>query len=66
MQKCQDITIQHLTNTADAACYAQWYCDCPNARAVADQILLLPTYPSYGERDVRRNVALVRRFFGKA
>lgn len=65
MRNCQDITIQHLTNTADVPCYAAWHRDCPNARATADQVLLLPTYPSYGERDVHRNVRLVREFFGR-
>jgi dTDP-4-amino-4,6-dideoxygalactose transaminase len=65
MQNYQDITVQHLTNTADQPCYAAWRRDCPNARAAAAQTLLLPTYPSYGERDVHRNVRLVRQFFGR-
>jgi dTDP-4-amino-4,6-dideoxygalactose transaminase len=63
MKNCQDITIQHLINTADAACFAQWARDCPNARATAGRLILLPTYPSYGERDVARNIRLLHHFF---
>jgi dTDP-4-amino-4,6-dideoxygalactose transaminase len=66
MERYRDITVQHLTNNADQACYAAWHRDCPNSRAAATQTLLMPTYPSYGERDVRRNVELVREFFGRA
>lgn len=59
----RDITVQHMRNTADMECFDDFQRDCPNARATADQVLLLPTYPSYGLRDVERNIELVRRYF---
>jgi hypothetical protein len=31
----------------------------------ANSVALLPTYPRYGAADVDRNVAAVRRYFGK-
>jgi perosamine synthetase len=65
MERYRDITVQHLTNNADQPCYSAWFRDCPNARAAAAETLLMPTYPSYGERDVMRNVELVREFFGR-
>lgn len=65
MRECQDVTIQHLTNTADADCYQPWSRECPVARRVAASVLLLPTYPSYGARDVDRNIALIRRYYGR-
>jgi dTDP-4-amino-4,6-dideoxygalactose transaminase len=59
----RDLTVQHMGNNADYACYAAWKRECPNARATADQVLLLPCYPGYGEDEVRRNVELIRRYF---
>jgi perosamine synthetase len=59
----RDLTVQHMGNNADYSCYAAWKRDCPNARATAGQVLLLPTYPGYGEDEVERNVALIRRYF---
>jgi perosamine synthetase len=59
----RDLTVQHMGNNADYACYAAWRRDCPAARATANQVLLLPTYPGYGEGEVHRNVQLIRRYF---
>ena len=59
----RDVTIQHLRNAADIDCYQDFYRDCPNARATADQALLLPSYPAYGRADVESNISLIRRFF---
>jgi dTDP-4-amino-4,6-dideoxygalactose transaminase len=59
----RDLTVQHMGNNADYACYAAWKRDCPSARATADQVLLLPSYPGYGEDEVHRNVQLIRRYF---
>jgi perosamine synthetase len=59
----RDLTVQHMGNNADYPCYAQWKRDCPNARATAGSVLLLPCYPGYGEDEVRRNTELIRRYF---
>jgi len=61
----RDLTLQHIGNAADYDCFAQFRRDCPNARATAAQVLLLPTYPSYGMREVVRNVEAIRRFFNR-
>jgi dTDP-4-amino-4,6-dideoxygalactose transaminase len=63
MQHARDLTVQHMGNNADYACYAQWHRDCPNARATGTSVLLLPTYPGYGEREVERNALLIQRYF---
>jgi hypothetical protein len=52
-----------MGNNADYGCYAAWRRDCPNARATASSVLLLPCYPGYGEDEVRRNAELIRRYF---
>lgn len=59
----RDLTVQHMGNNADYGCYAAWRRDCPNARATASSVLLLPCYPGYGEDEVRRNAELIRRYF---
>jgi hypothetical protein len=54
-----------MGNNADHACYARWHRDCPNARATAASVLLLPTYPGYGERECEKNVELIQRYFAQ-
>ena len=60
-----DIGAQHLRNCADLTCFKEHYRDCPQARATADDTLLLPTYPRYQDADVARNTSAIREFFGK-
>jgi perosamine synthetase len=42
-----DVPIQHLRNTSELEIFAPYLADCPNARAVAASVILLPTYPRY-------------------
>ncbi len=58
-----DIAAQHYKNNADLPEFAEFYRDCPNAAAVADQLIFLPSYPRYPMRDVERNIRVIRRFF---
>ncbi len=66
MQHGRDLTVQHMGNNADYACYAQWHRDCPNARETGTSVLLLPCYPGYGEEEVKKNVELIQRYFATA
>ena len=63
MQHGRDLTVQHMGNNADYDAYQRWYRDCPNARATGTSVLLLPSYSGYGEREVRKNVELIQRYF---
>jgi len=63
MQHRRDMAVQHLKNCASLPAFASEYRDCPNAELTAAQTILLPNYPEYGEEDVRRNIAVIRRFF---
>jgi len=65
MEHHRDIGVQHLKNCADLPAFQEYYRDCPNARATANDVILLPTYPRYGEGEVRRNVHVIKSFFGK-
>ncbi len=60
MRQRRDVAAQHIKNTADMDCFRDFHRDCPNARATADALVLLPTYPRYGEREVDRNVEAIR------
>jgi dTDP-4-amino-4,6-dideoxygalactose transaminase len=55
----RDIAIQHLRNCADLPCFSRWYRDCPNARAAASSVVLLPTYPGYGNSEVDATIAAI-------
>lgn len=63
-ERGRDLAIQHIGNAADYECFSDFARDCPNARSTGDQVLLLPTYPSYGRNEVTRNIRLIREFFG--
>jgi dTDP-4-amino-4,6-dideoxygalactose transaminase len=65
MRNRRDCTVQHLKNCADLECFSAWHRDCPVARTTASSNLLLPTYPRYGEAEVRLNIEAVRSFFGR-
>lgn len=62
----RDLAVQHIGNCADYEAFAEYRRDCPNARRAGAGVLLLPTYPSYGRREVQRNIDLIRRYFAGA
>ncbi|HEY8270119.1 MAG TPA: DegT/DnrJ/EryC1/StrS family aminotransferase [Pseudobdellovibrionaceae bacterium] len=59
----RDLAAQHLKNCADLESFKEFYRDCPNARATAEQVILLPTYPRYGYEDVEKNIEVLKAFF---
>lgn len=63
VQHGRDLGVQHIGNSADYPCFAEYRRDCPAARETSDRVLLLPTYPGYGRREVERNIRLIRRYF---
>jgi dTDP-4-amino-4,6-dideoxygalactose transaminase len=62
----RDVAVQHIGNCADYEAFAEFRRDCPHARLAGAQVLLLPTYPSYGTAEVQRNIQTIRRFFDRA
>jgi dTDP-4-amino-4,6-dideoxygalactose transaminase len=63
MKHGRDVAIQHIGNTADYPCFAQYGRNCPQARRTATCVLLLPTYPDYRPSEASKNVETIRRFF---
>lgn len=66
MREHCDVGAQHLHNCADLECFSEFQRDCPNARASASSVVLLPTYPRYSRADVDRNIRVIREYFGSA
>ena len=64
MRHGRDVAAQHYRNTADLPAFREFFRDCPNARAVAQELIFLPTYPRYALEEVERNIEVIRRFFG--
>lgn len=62
--KC-DVAVQHLKNTADLPSFEKYFRDCPNARKTANEVILLPTYPTYGENMIKHNIKIINNFFLK-
>ena len=65
MRERRDVAAQHLHNCADLPCFADFHRECPNARATARSVVLLPTYPRYADADIDRNLEATRRYFGR-
>lgn len=61
-----DLTESHHRNCADLPCFKQFYRDCPNARATAESVVYLPTYPGYPVRDVKRNIEVIRSYLSES
>lgn len=61
----RDVAYQHITNCASVPEFAKYGRDCPNAERTANSTLTLPTYPKYRLDEVERNVAIIRKFYGK-
>jgi perosamine synthetase len=63
IQRRRDLAPQYLRNCADLPAFKEFYRDCPNARAAARELILLPTYPRYPESEIQRNIEVIKRFF---
>ncbi len=58
-----DCRFTYYRNCAALDCFTLYKRDCPQAGAVEERILLLPTYPGYPMEESERLVALVRDHF---
>ena len=56
-----DIGVQHIKNCADLPAFQAFYRDCPNARATANETIMLPTYPAFGGKNIERTAQAVRK-----
>ncbi len=65
LRRRRDFAAQCLRNCADLPEFAEFRRDCPNARAAARELVLLPTYPRYPLVEVDRNIAVMREFYGR-
>ena len=59
----RDIAAGHFTSTADSPRFEEFYRDCPNAKKVEQDLLYLPTYPSYSRHEVEKNIEVIRKYF---
>jgi dTDP-4-amino-4,6-dideoxygalactose transaminase len=65
MYRNRDVGAQHLKNCADLGSFAEFQRDCPNARATARSVVLLPTYPRYGINEVEKTAEAVIEFLDR-
>jgi dTDP-4-amino-4,6-dideoxygalactose transaminase len=63
MRHGRDVSVQHITNTADLTCFSEFRRECHNARRTAEQVVLLPTYPRYSMAEVDKTIAALRTYF---
>src|SRR5262249_31588672 len=58
----RDFAPQYLRHCADLPDFKEFHRDCPNARAAARELVLLPTYPRYPAEEIDKNIDVVRNF----
>src|SRR5262249_17406339 len=63
MRHGRDVSVQHITNTADLACFSEFRRECHNARMTAGQVVLLPAYSPYSMAEVDKTIAVLRSYF---
>jgi perosamine synthetase len=61
----RDIAPQYLRNCADLPEFREFHRDCPNARAAARELILLPTYPRYPVSEIDENIEVIRGFLNQ-
>lgn len=61
-RQLRDVQISHHRNCASLPCFSEFRRNCPNAERAANEVIYLPTYPTYGEDQVKANVRAIRRF----
>ncbi|MBT6439766.1 MAG: DegT/DnrJ/EryC1/StrS aminotransferase family protein, partial [Flavobacteriales bacterium] len=63
MREFRDIALSHHKNCASLPCFKEYERACPNAEAVANSLIYLPTYPTYSKEEIERNVQVIKKFF---
>lgn len=58
-----DVGPQHYKNTASILSFEDFYKNCSVAERVSKNLLLLPTYPRYGEKNITKLCDLISLFF---
>lgn len=61
----RDWVLSHYHNCAGLSCFSEYNHDCPEAQRTANSLIYLPTYPRYGKKEVDKNIAVLRKYFGK-
>lgn len=62
-QEGRDVMKQHIGSVNEMACFKDFHRNCPVARDLADRVIFLPCYPSYGETQVKKNISAIRKYF---
>jgi dTDP-4-amino-4,6-dideoxygalactose transaminase len=62
----RDCAAGYLRNCADLSDLSEFHRSCPNARKVASELVLLPTYPRYPISEVRKNCDVIAECLRRA
>ncbi len=65
MRQGRDITMSYHRNCASMPCFSDYVQNCPNAQATADSLIYLPTYPRYGEEEIKKTIRAICSYFGR-
>ena len=60
-----DVAAQHLKNCADLDSFSAFAAECPNSRFSAASVILLPTYPGYGQDQATRTIDAIKKWVSR-
>lgn len=64
-KKYRDIQISHHKNCASLECFSKWKSNCSNAEKTSKNLIYLPTYPSYGLKQVEETISVIKQYFSE-
>jgi dTDP-4-amino-4,6-dideoxygalactose transaminase len=62
-QQGRDIAAGHFTSAINLPEFQDYYRDCPHSLKVEQELIYLPTYPSYSRQEVEKNIQVIQEFF---
>lgn len=57
------IATGHFKNAADLPQFKEFHRECPSSRRVEKELIYLPTYPRYADREIEKNIQVIRQYF---
>ena len=58
-----DISESYHRNCADLNCFKSFHTECPNSHMTANELIYLPCYPSYPEKNIKEVSNIILSFF---
>ena len=66
MKNYRDFALSNYQNCANMESFKDFHRDCPEAVRTSTDLMYLPTYPRYSDKQIQKNISTIRKFFNKS